>query len=118
MKTLSDPQLGGYVKKALEDKEAKVRSAAQKYAAFAGLSKTELAEKALAEGNLEEKRSAIQLLGSSTDKQAADILGRLFAQLTSGKADPSLSLDILEAAQSNATLKAKAKEYLASRVAR
>ena len=104
MAELSDPELGRYVKAALDAKDARLRQAAQRYARFAGLDPLEVFRKALAEGTLFEKRSALALLARSEDPAADRLLAAQFTGL-----DPALELDLLEAARSAQGSAAKEK---------
>jgi putative heme-binding domain-containing protein len=111
MKTLSDPELGAFVQRALKDNDNKLRAAAQKYAAAAGVSGVELAKRALAGGSLTEKRAALKNLANSADSKAAALLSAEFANLEAGETDKAIALDVLEAASASAALKDKAAAF-------
>jgi putative membrane-bound dehydrogenase-like protein len=111
MHALSDPALGSYVKKALDDSDDRLRASAQKYAASAGLSGMELAERALAKGTLVEKQGALRNLGDAEDERADTLLGGLLKQLETGAIDPKIALDVLMAAKRRPVLNEAVTSY-------
>jgi quinoprotein glucose dehydrogenase len=98
MYDLGDPKLAQYAKLALKDSDKKLSAAAQKYAAATGVSAIDLAKKSLASDSIPSVRAALDNLGRSADPKADALLLEQMGLLASGKLNPAVELDLLEAA--------------------
>ncbi len=87
---------------ALEDKSPEVRSTALQILPGSNISNenfSQLFEKILASGTVEEKQAVLASLSSISGFNAEKVLSKPFDQLISGKAPPEIQLDILQAVE-------------------
>jgi quinoprotein glucose dehydrogenase len=73
------------------------------------------ASRVLEQGSVPEKQAALTQLASSKDKAAETLLDTWLQRLAAGKVEPSLKLDVLEAAQGHAALAERLTTYQQSR---
>ncbi|MCX6854478.1 MAG: c-type cytochrome, partial [Verrucomicrobia bacterium] len=73
------------------------------------------ASRVLEQGNVPEKQAALKLLGSFKSKEAETLMDTWLQRLAAGKVEPSLKLDVLEAAQGQAALTERLASYQQSR---
>src|SRR5690606_31915573 len=87
---------------ALEDKSPEVRSTALEILPGSNISSenfTQLFDKILTSGTVDEKQAVLSSLGSITGSNAQAILSRPLDQLLAGTAPPEIQLDIIEAVE-------------------
>jgi len=73
------------------------------------------ASRVLEQSSVPEKQAALKLLGSSKSQEAATLLDSWLQRLAAGKVEPSLKLDVLEAAQGHPALAERLATYQQSR---
>ncbi len=73
------------------------------------------ASRVLEQSSVPEKQAALKLLGSSKSEEAATLMDSWLQRLAAGKVEPSLKLDVLEAAQGYPDLAERLATYLQSR---
>jgi len=100
LQTLAVPALEAGVRVAMADGDSRVRTAA--VGALPEMSiappvKVELLTSVIGSGSTAEKQSALRALGDVPASAAADTLDRFAGDLTAGRIDPALQLDLLEA---------------------
>ncbi len=73
------------------------------------------ASRVLEQSSVPEKQAALKLLGSDKSQEAATLLDSWLQRLAAGKVEPSLKLDVLEAAQEHSALAERLATYQQSR---
>lgn len=73
------------------------------------------ASRVLEQGSLVEKQSALTLLKTTTTAASAKLVGNWLQRLASGKVEPGLKLDVLEAAQAHESLAEQVATYQQAR---
>jgi quinoprotein glucose dehydrogenase len=116
LEALKDARLGKATELALADAEPRVRAEGRRL-----LAKTKPGEavaaltRALRDGALVEKQSALAVLGDMKNDEAAAALGQALDRLLAKDYPPEQALDLLEAAAKQPALKAKLAKYEAGR---
>jgi putative membrane-bound dehydrogenase-like protein len=73
------------------------------------------ASRVLEQSSVPEKQAALKLLGSNKSQEAATLMDSWLQRLAAGKVEPSLKLDVLEAAQEHPALAERLATYQQSR---
>ncbi len=73
------------------------------------------ASRVLEQSSVPEKQAALKLLGSDKSQEAAALMDSWLQRLAAGKVEPSLKLDVLEAAQGHPALAERLATYQQSR---
>ena len=104
LQALKAPDMGEIMKVALVDRDAGVRRAALGLLASLPLTpaaKVEHLSRMIGTGSMEERQSAIEVLGTLKGPAAERFLGSLVDDLAAGKLAPELQIDVVDAAQTN-----------------
>jgi quinoprotein glucose dehydrogenase len=115
--TLQSPHLGEAVRIASTANESSLREEATRLQAqVREVDTSSKLLEVLRHGTIGEKQAALESLASLPDPKADDILTTYVDQLNTGKVEPEIQLDLLEAAgrRESSTLKQKLAAYLAT----
>jgi len=102
LQTLGVPELEPGVRAAMADTDLTVRTAAiaaLPEMTLAPPAKVELLSSVVGTGSVPEQQSAVRALGKVPGNEAVQALGRIADRLPTGKLDPGVQLDLLEAMQ-------------------
>ncbi len=116
--SLNDPKLPEAIKLALEDHDARVRSAGRRVLAKRQPREAIIAlRQALDKGEVVEQQAALTLLGESKEAEADVLLSQWLDRLLAGKAPPAVHLELLQAAEQRSApeIKRKLAKFEASR---